>query len=378
GETGSDGSVRFAGLSPNSGYSATARIVGRKISRSTDISIPETGISTVTAELPDADLERFFIGGHIHAEDNAIELVGIDVAAELPVTERVELESWARSNQDLADSDSGGTLFFSTRETLAGVFGSRTGDSDESPKDLALAISALQVAQPVGTTSLIYQPAEGRYLGRHPTTGGLIVSMNDGSQVGLSHVDPISGIQTWAVFVGGQYSGPFLSPDSKKAVLFGLRIRSMVEIDLTDTSVTRAYLPEIDSPIAVGVDNLGRWLAFSIPTGDLYRIDPDMSASLVATLPELKGQFVTLEPDPTSPRLLFLSPDDSLAYVVDGESGTTSTIIPTEGEIDEALFSRDGSRVFLASRETRAVYVYTWPELRRLDSVSLPERSPAR
>ena len=89
-------------------------------------------------------------------------------------------------------------------------------------------------------------------------------------------------------------------------------------------------------------------------------------------------QLVALEPDPTSPRLLFLSPRDGLAYVVDGESGETSAIIPTEGRIDEVLFSRDGSRVFLASRQDRVVYVYTWPELQRLDSVTLPERSPAR
>ena len=159
--------------------------------------------------------------------------------------------------------------------------------------------------------------------------------------------------------------------------MFGLRDRSMVEIDLTDSSVTRTDFSEIDQPIAAAIDNRGRWVVFSIRSGRLYRIDANASVSLVATLPELRNHLVEIEPDPTSPRLLFLSPSDGLAYVIDGESGATLAIIPTDGRVDEAMFSRDGTRVYFASRQDRVIYVYTWPELRRLDSVTLPERSPA-
>ena len=373
GQTGSDGAARFVGLSPNSGYSATIQAEGRKIFRSAAFSIPESGILTVAAELPEAPSERFFIGARFYAEDNAIELIGIDAASELPVAERIELESWARSNRDATDGGADVTVFFNTRHTLAGIFGAPGIPPDETLRNLPLAISALQVTRPVGTTNLVYQPAEGRYLGRHRATGELIVSMNDGLQVGIALIDPVSGIQKWAAIIEGRYVGPFLSSDSGKAVMFGRRESSIVEIDLTDASVTESDLPAVQSPIVVGRDYQGGWVAFSITTGGLYRIDAGAAVEVVAVLPELKNRRVVLEPDPSGPSLLILSPREGLAYVIDGESGATLAIIPTESGIDEARFSSDGSRVFLASRQDRVLYVFTWPGLQRLDSVSLPE-----
>ncbi len=373
GQTGSDGAARFAGLSPNPGYSATAQVHGRKIFRSAAFSIPESGILTVTAELAEAPDERFFVGARFYAEDNAIELIGIDAASELPVAERIELESWARSNRDITDGESDVKLFFNTRHTLAGIFGAPGIPTDETLRDLPLAVSALQVTRPVGTTSLIYQPAEGRNLGRHPATGELIVSMNDGLQVGIALIDPVSGIQRWAAVIEGRYVGPLLSSNSGKVVMFGRWESSIVEIDLTDASVTESDLPAIQSPIAVGRDYQGGWLAFSMTTGGLYRIGAGAAVEVVAVLPDLKNRRVALEPDPAGPSLLLLSPGEGLAYVIDGESGATLAIIPTESRIDEALFSSDGGRVFLASRQDRVIYVFTWPGLQRLDSVSLPE-----
>ena len=373
GQTGSDGTARFAGLSPNSGYSATIQAEGRKIFRSAAFSIPESGTLTVAAELTEAPRERFFVGARFYAEDNAIELIGIDAASELPVAERIELESWARSDRDATDGDPDLTVFFNTRHTFVGIFGVPGIPADETLRDLPLAVSALQVARPVGITNLVYQPAEGRYLGRHPATGELIVSMNDGIQVGIALIDPVSGIQKWAAIIEGRYFGPFLSSDSGKVVMFGRWESSIVEIDLTDASVTESDLTAIQSPIAVGRDYLGEWLAFSITTGGLYRIGGGTAVEVVAVLPELKNRRVALEPDPAGPSLLLLSPREGLAYVIDGESGEMLAIIPTESRIDEALFSGDGSRVFLASRQDRVIYVFTWPGLQRLDAVSLSE-----
>ena len=373
GQTGSDGTARFAGLSPNSGYSATLQADGRKIFRSAAFSIPEAGTLTVAAQLAEAPRERFFIGARFYAEDNAIELIGIDAASELPVAERIELEPWARSNRDVTDGESDVTVFFNTRQTLAGVFGTPGIPTDETLRDLPLAVSALQVARPVGTTNLVYQPAEGRYLGRHPGTGELIVSMNDGLQVGIALIDPVSGIQKWAVIIEGRYIGPFLSSDSGKAVMFGRRESSIVQMDLTDASVTESDLPAIQFPIAVARDYQGGWVAFSITTGGLYRIKAGGVVEVVAVLPELKNRRVALEPDPAGQSLLLLSPREGLAYLIDGESGEMLAIIPTESRINQALFSSDGGRVFLASRQDRVVYVFTWPGLQRLDSVSLPE-----
>ena len=373
GQTGSDGAARFVGLSPSSGYSATMQAEGREIFRSAAFSIPETGTLTVSAELPEAPRERFFIGARVYAEDNAIELIGIDTASELPVAERIELEPWGRSDQEATDGAPDMTVFFNTRETLAGIFGVPGVPAEEILRDLPLAVSALQVARPVGTTNLVYQPAEGRYLGRHPATGELIVSMNDGLPVGIARIDPVSGIQEWAAVVEGRYMGPFLSSDSGKAVVFGRSQSSIVEIDLTDASVTQSDLPAIQAPMFVARDYQGDWMAFSVPTGGLYRIKAGGAVEVVAVLPELMNRRVVIEPDPAGPSLFVLSPREGLAYVVDGESGETLAIIPTESRIDQALFSSDGGRVFLASRQDRLIYVFTWPRLQRLDSVSIPE-----
>ena len=359
GQTASDGTARFAGLSPNSGYSATIQAEGRKIFRSrrffdTRVRNPHGRRRTDRGPPRKVLRGRPFLCG----TTNAIELIGIDAASELPVAERIELESWARSDRDATDGDPDLTVFFNTRHTLVGIFGAPGIPTDETLRDLPLAVSALQVARPVGITNLVYQPAEGRYLGRHPATGELIVSMNDGIQVGIALIDPVSGIQKWAAIIEGRYFGPFLSSDSGKVVMFGRWESSIVEIDLTDASVTESDLTAIQSPIAVGRDYLGEWLAFSITTGGLYRIGGGTAVEVVAVLPELKNRRVALEPDPAGPSLLLLSPREGLAYVIDGESGEMLAIIPTESRIDEALFSGDGSRVFLASRQDRMIYVF--------------------
>ena len=373
GRTGSDGTVRFVGLSPNSGYSATIQAEGREIFRTAAFSIPQVGTLTVSAELPEAPSEWFFIGARFYAEDNAIELFGIDSASELPVAERIELEPWARSDQEAADGDPDVTVFFNTRDTLAGIFDALGITTENTLRDLPLAVSALQVARPVGTTNLVYQPAEGRYLGRHPATGELIVSMNDGLQVGIALIDPVSGVQEWAAVIEGRYMGPFLSSDSGKAVMFGRSQSSIVEIDLMDASVTQSDLPAIQAPMFVARDHQGDWMAFSVPSGGLYRVKAGAVVEVVAVLPELKNRRVAIEPDPAGPSLFVLSPRESLAYLVDGESGETLAIIPTESRIDQALFSSDGRRVFLASRQDQVIYVFTWPGLQRLDSVSMTE-----
>ena len=197
--------------------------------------------------------------------------------------------------------------------------------------------------------------------------------MNDGLQVGIALIDPASGSQKWAAIIEGRYRGPFLSSDSSKAVMFGRSQNSIVEIDLTDASVTQSDLPAIQAPMFVARDYQGDWLAFSVPTGGLYRIKAGAAVEVVTVLPELKNQRVAIEPDPVGPSLFVLSPRGGPGLRGRWRVGETLAIIPTESRIDQALFSSDGGRVFLASRQDRLIYVFTWPGLQRLDSVSMPE-----
>ena len=180
-----------------------------------------------------------------------------------------------------------------------------------------------------------------------------------------------SGIQQWDLSFAGPYSGPYISPTSNRALIFGLNDRSMVEIDLMDASETGVSLPEITPPVALGIDNKGGWLIFSIPSGNLYKVEGGARISLIAKFPELRNHLVSLAPDPTSPRLLFISQTEGLAYVIDGESGATLAIVPTYSQVDDVLFSQDGTRVLLASLEAQTVHIYSWPAFQKLKSVPL-------
>ena len=116
---------------------------------------------------------------------------------------------------------------------------------------------------------------------------------------------------------------------------------------------------------------MGRWFAFSIPQGQLYRIDTDKSVTLLATMPELSNRVVNVVVGPSGARVLLVSPRDRIVYVVDTESGATTAIVPTPGRVRQVLFASDATRLLLASRWDRSVYVYSWPDLRPLNSIPL-------
>ena len=367
--TGRDGTVRFVGLAPGTRYSALVRASGRFAVRVPEVSIPERGVSRVTANLPVAPMERFYVGVIVFAAENAIELVGIDIPAELPVRDRIELMPWARVNSDSAAGAPGGLLFLDMNNALPGILGTPGYQLEDAGEDLALAISGLQVTESLGSAGLVYEPSDGRYLGRNRMSGDLIVAMNDGLQVGIAFVNPEDGSQHWVVRLNGQFHGPYVTADSSTATLFGRLNATIVEIETTTGTITSTKLEGIEAPYRVGADYVGRWFAFSIPRGQLYRIDSDNSVTLLATMPELSNQVVRVVVGPSGAQVLLISPRDRIVYVVDTESGATTAIVPTPGRIRQVVFAGDATRLLLASREDRSVYMYSWPDLRPLNSI---------
>ena len=374
GMTDPGGSISFQGLPPGDRYEVWVRAPDRRAATISGAGLVEKEVSKLEAQLERAPGERLYVGGQAIPNEYAMELIGVDLAAGLAVTERVQLEPWAIRSGRLSSQDYAPYLVFGTGSTLSppnAPEGSAMGLSADGLRSALSAIWAIDADQ-TGIESIVHS---GRYLGLDPATREALVMLTTDYDAHIVHFDLVGGGIRKIDRLEGRFLDAYLSPDGGAVVLLDWSSGALVRFELVTGERTVFDIPRIRTPLVTAMDAEGRLYVYSDPGGRLLRVTLDGEVRLLAFVPELSGNVKALAVTPDGSRAVLAPARPGLVFVVDTETGNTEALLPLSSTADVLVFSASVDRLYAASADGWAVYVYSWPEIRLLDTVPLPPKA---